>query len=212
MIKYDGNEVYINRDRKEFYHLVTSNISKNVLEFDKMEFLKIETFENILVSDLNVCLRGEHLDDVPRQFFVDWISLLLKVTKVKFPSFEIPAIPDAFKFEKSDYASSLSHEDYYNLNYYYCGLTDQNGCGINLTAFDGYQHPVDGTNAISIEPVGIPSNEFKLYSTLISSHINLYTYPPLATFIIGVEGDQKLRIEEIFEEHKKSCLAIQKAK
>ena len=172
-----------------------------------MEILKSVIFEDIMVSGINASFSEDKLEGVPHQFYVDWVSLLVKVTKLKFPEFEIPAFPESFEFEESIYHSSVSSEDYYTNDYYNFGLKGDNGFGIDIEAYIGHQPQVNVIDSIEITPVGLPDDSEKLYSTLISSRINLTSGSPLATFFIGVEGDEQAQIEKIFDDHKKYCLS-----
>ena len=162
--------------------------------------LKVDNFqvyEDVLVSGVDYDFSKHPHESIPHRLYLDWASLIVKLARAVFPSFDVPPFPESLFFQTESIPSDgpySANPDYYILDYVFFELKAENGCGLKISFENGRR---GGTNPVSMETLG--------FADSISSYIYKEAKSPLANIYISHGTEQASEIAGIIARHRESC-------
>ncbi|MVM32776.1 hypothetical protein GO755_22235 [Spirosoma sp. HMF4905] len=159
-----------------------------------------KSYENIFISPVAAVFKRDEVANVPRQFYADWVDLVVKVAKIIYPPFSIPPLPETISFKEDAYEINPITEVYYFISVNEFILKGEGDFSVTIKAYYGYQ-TWDGSDHIEITLTGIPSSYPEFLG--VSSSIKFESNPPYARFHMWADPAQLVEIETLFADQLK---------
>lgn len=152
-------------------------------------------YKNILVSPLNVDFSVVSVTDAPREFYADWFEMVVKITKVIHPNFEVPAFPETVEFKAGKYETNPITDVYYFIDTQNFVVQGTGNYAIEITSHEGFQQ-FDGDDYIEMKAIGLP-NDYPNWKS-VSSTLRLKSAEPLVNFSVDAEPEFLIEADKIF--------------